>query len=371
MVQIAILHYVLTPRPCKLKISVTKLLLAGNLAVILLLTFSYAALFVAPDKFWVLSLAGLAYPWIVSINLLFAMVWLLVKPRWSLISIFLILAGWPVLARFIQTDGQKTDKIGVKVLSYNVKYFTGEEDIPPRETANRIISFLEESSPDIICLQEVTLRTNQIFNLEAVRNQLPGIQHYQYARTDRTTGSVTFSRYPIVNMEEIRFENSGNIAICTDVKISGDTVRVFNVHLQSYRLKPENYRLLESPVITSEKDLREAKELGSRYRWAVRKRAEQSRLLRSHIESSPYPVIVCGDFNDTPSSYAYQTTKGTLKDAFRESGKGIGQTYTGSLVPSFRIDYILHSSSFSSFNFKVYPVDFSDHRPVSTLLIRN
>jgi len=347
------------------------LLLAGNLAVIVLLLFSYAALFVPPDKFWVIALFGLAYPWIVSINLVFIVIWLLFKPRWSLISIVFILAGWPVLGRFMQTDGKKTEENGIRVLSYNVKYFTGEEGVLPRETAKRIISFLEHNSPDIICLQEVTLRTNQIFNLEAVRNQLPGIQHYQYARTDRTTGSVTFSRYPIVNMEEIRFENSGNIAICTDVKISGDTVRVFNVHLQSYRLMPDNYRLLESPAITSEQDLRDAKELGSKYRWAVRKRAEQSRLLRSHIASSPYPVIVCGDFNDTPSSYAYQTTKGSLKDAFKESGKGIGQTYTGSLVPSFRIDYILHSNNFSSYNFTVHLADYSDHRPISTLLIRN
>lgn len=354
-----------------MKFSLTKLLLAGNLASISLLAVSYAALVVPPDKLWIFALAGLAYPWIVSFNLLYSLFWLMYKPRWSLISIIMVLAGWPVLTRFLQTDGHASKEDGISILSYNVKYFTGEEDLSPVETAGRIVAFLAENSPDIICLQEVTLRTNKVFNLEAVRNQLPGIQHYQYARTDRTTGSVTFSRFPIIHMEEIRFENSGNIAICTDVKILDDTVRIFNVHLQSYRLKPENYRLLESPVIASEQDLRDARELGSRYRWAVRKRAEQSRLLRKHIASSPHPVVVCGDFNDTPSSYAYQTTKGSLKDAFMESGKGIGQTYTGSLVPSFRIDYIMHSSLFRSYNFKVHPVSYSDHRPISALLIRN
>jgi endonuclease/exonuclease/phosphatase family metal-dependent hydrolase len=87
-------------------------------------------------------------------------------------------------------------------------------------------------------------------------------------------------------------------------------------------------------------------------------------MIRRKIEESPYPVIVCGDFNDTPSSYAYRETKGWLKDAFVQSGRGIGLTYTGKL-PSFRIDYILYNKKFRSYNFKIHKIPYSDHFPIS------
>lgn len=340
-----------------------------NVVVAGALLISYAALYVPPDKFWVIAIAGLIYPWLLALNIVFCIAWFFVKPRFSLLSLFIILAGWNVMNRFIQFEGKKTEKQDIKVVSYNVRHFTGTGKNPSRDLAELIKGFLKENEPDIICLQEVKLRTNSIFNLEATRNEFPSIKHYQYARTDRTAGSVTMSRFPIIKMQEIRFENSGNIAISTDVVAGKDTIRVFNIHLQSYRIDPDKYRIIEYPGITSEEDLREARELGSKYKRAVKMRAVQARLIRQKIKESPYPVILCGDFNDTPASYAYQTVRGKLKDSFICSGEGIGQTYIGKL-PSFRIDYILHSSNFKSYNFTTYDVPYSDHRPVSCDLIR-
>lgn len=340
-----------------------------NVVVTGALLISYAALYVPPDKLWVVAIAGLIYPWLLAFNIVFCIAWFFVKPRFSLLSLFVILAGWNVMNRFIQFEGKKTEKQDIKVVSYNVRHFTGTGKNPSRDLAELIKGFLKENEPDIICLQEVKLRTNSIFNLEATRNEFPSIKHYQYARTDRTAGSVTMSRFPIIKMQEIRFENSGNIAISTDVVAGKDTIRIFNIHLQSYRIDPDKYRIIEYPGITSEEDLREARELGSKYKRAVKMRAVQARLIRQKIKESPYPVIVCGDFNDTPASYAYQTVRGKLKDSFICSGEGIGQTYIGKL-PSFRIDYILHSSNFKSYNFTTYNVPYSDHRPVSCDLIR-
>jgi endonuclease/exonuclease/phosphatase family metal-dependent hydrolase len=105
-------------------------------------------------------------------------------------------------------------------------------------------------------------------------------------------------------------------------------------------------------------------ELSLKFRDAVIKRAEQATALRKSINKSPYPVIVCGDFNDTPVSYTYHTVKGDLKDSFIESGKGTANTYNGKL-PSFRIDYILYSPVFTSYNFAVSSLNHSDHFPVS------
>lgn len=340
------------------------ILLFFNAISLIALVLAYAALHIPPDKIWYLAVAGLAFPWIVAVNCFFCLLWLFLKPKYMIPSLLLILAGGGVINRFIQFAGKSSSDHGIKVVSYNVRHFRGSGTNPSKELAELIKSFLKESEPDIICLQEVKLRTNNIFNLEATRKELPSIRHYQYARTSSTGGSVTMSRFPILKMQEIRFEKSGNIAIATDVLAGKDTIRVFNVHLQSYQIDPDKYRIIDSPGITSESDIREAKELGSKFRNAVKRRAVQAKLIRDKIRESPYPVLVCGDFNDSPSSYAYQQVRGNLKDAFVCSGKGIGQTYIGKL-PSFRIDYILHSREFTSHNFRTYDVPYSDHRPVS------
>lgn len=330
---------------------------------------SYASLYIPPDKFWMISVAGLIYPWVLALNFIFCLVWFFVKPKFILLSFLSILLGWGILNRFIQLQGKETDEQDIKVVSYNVRHFTGSSVNASRDLAELIKGFLNEKQPDIICLQEVMFGSRKIFNLEAIRREFKNIKHYQYASTSQTGGSVTMTRYPIINMEEIRFENSGNIALSTDVVAGKDTIRIFNVHLQSYRINPDKYRIIDSPGISSDENRREARELGIKYRKAVKMRAVQARLINEKIKDSPYQVLVCGDFNDTPASYAYQKVRGKLRDSFVDSGEGIGNTYIGKL-PSFRIDYILHSKLFESYNFKVHDVEYSDHRPVSCDLIR-
>ena len=159
------------------------------------------------------------------------------------------------------------------------------------------------------------------------------------------------------------------MSIYTDILIDSDTVRVFNVHLQSYLIDPRRYSIIESPGLDEEQDIKEMREMGSKYRLAVKLRAKQAREIRKYIEESPYPVIVCGDFNDSPISYSYQKLRGNFNDAFVSSGHGLGRTYIGKL-PSFRIDNIFYSNNFESFNFQTLDFRMSDHLPVSCTLIK-
>lgn len=349
--------------------AVKSLFLFLNIVVVAALFISYISVKIPPDKYWIPSFFGLAYPFLIAVNFVFIIFWMFVKSRFILISVISIILGWGFLARYVQLKGNSTDKSGIKVISYNVRHFAGDEKSNQKDNASKIIDFLNGQEADIICLQETRLRKNSIFNLPAAVKDLNSIKHYQYARSSTTYGSVTLTSFPIVNMGEIRFEKSRNMTIYTDVIIEGDTVRIFNVHLQSYLIDPNKYSIIDSPGIDEEKDLKEVREMGAKFKRAFQLRAEMAREIRKYMDESPYPIIVCGDFNDTPVSYSYQKLKEGLKDAFVSSGKGIGRTYVGKL-PSFRIDNIFYSDKFESFDFQTLDFRMSDHLPVTCTLIK-
>jgi endonuclease/exonuclease/phosphatase family metal-dependent hydrolase len=339
-----------------------------NLLAAVALVISYLSGYISPEELWWPSFFGLAYPVLLIINLLFIVMWLLFNPRYSLVSLAVIISGCGFMLRFVQIRGKSTEQEGIKVLSYNVRHFAGHKKEDDQGTARLITQFLNEQEPDIICLQEVRLMKNNIFNLARTVDDLKFIKHYQYARTGANFGSVTMTRFPIVNMGEIRFKGSGNITIYTDVLIESDTVRIFNIHLQSYRMGPDSYSVFYSwPEDRTE--YKKLRETGSRFKRAFNHRALQVNEIRKYIDECPYEIILCGDFNDTPASYSYVQLKKGLKDAFKSSGRGVMSTYIGDL-PALRIDYIFHSEGYSSYNFETYDFRHSDHLPVSCTLIK-
>jgi endonuclease/exonuclease/phosphatase family metal-dependent hydrolase len=134
------------------------------------------------------------------------------------------------------------------------------------------------------------------------------------------------------------------------------------VHLQSIKLNIN--RLFSS----NKTGIDEIEEVSSRLKTAFIKRAGQVDIMAKHIDVSPYPVIVCGDFNDTPVSYTYNKIRGDRLDTFCEVGRGMPSTYRLSVVPFFRIDYILHDKMIKSLSYKVHDIDLSDHFPVSSVV---
>ena len=156
--------------------------------------------------------------------------------------------------------------------------------------------------------------------------------------------------------------------------INSDTVRIYNVHLESIRLQPEDYILANNQKEHSQNDKKKevtAKEGSERILRRLKKafilRGAQADLVAEHISKCPYPIILCGDFNDTPVSYAYKKISSTLTDAFIESGNGTGQSYAGDF-PSFRIDYIMHSKGFRAYNYETIYEQMSDHYPIKCFL---
>lgn len=339
------------------------ILLFFNLIAVSALVFATVSVYISPEKLWFAALFGMAYPYIIIVNLIFIVLWIFIRIKFALISLIVILAGYNQIGNYLKFYGKQTDKTGIKIISYNVKYFMGTDKFPSKENADHILDYLRQNNADVICLQEVRLNKRQIFDV--ANSKLPQINHMQLAHTSHAGGQVTFTRYPIINMGEIRFKNSGNMIIYTDMLIESDTVRVYNCHLQSYRLQPAEINRIDSMNFENNNESKtKLKALAYKFKDAIIKRAEQAATLREHLNQCKYPVIVCGDFNDTPVSFTYRTVRGDLKDSFTESGKGTANTYNGKL-PSFRIDYILYSPKFSSYNFEVSTLNHSDHYPIS------
>jgi endonuclease/exonuclease/phosphatase family metal-dependent hydrolase len=240
---------------------------------------------------------------------------------------------------------------------------------------NRIFEQISYSSPDIICLQEFVDDKGGKFK---ILDTLPLFQkaknfHFEYSKNVRNLnffGIATFSKYPIISKGRINFPNSkNNLCIYTDINADGKIIRVYNMHLQSIRFNEENYEFADklrniNNINPDEKFKAESKKILRRLKKGFLKRAPQSEIIAEHIKTSPYPFIICGDFNDTPSSYSYYKISDNLSDAFSESGNGLGLTYAGGSFPAFRIDYILHSPSLKSYGYKCERVYYSDHFPV-------
>ena len=357
-----------------------KIALGLNVVVILQLFAAYLASYISPAKGWYFGFSGLAYPLILITNVIFIFFWLFQLKKYFLFSLLAILIGFQHFNNTFQfpfaNDGVVKARKAlpgkrIQVMSYNVRLFDLYHWSHNKETRNKIFAQLKKASADILCLQEFYSsdigglnNVDTLTNLLHLKNNAIGYTETLHG-TDHW-GIAIFTSYPIVNKGQIDFhEQTNNSCIFADVKVNEKMIRVYNVHMQSIRFQPEDYAFLKG--ISEKKEQEELKgttKILRRLKIAFVKRARQVDLLAEHIRSCPYPVIICGDFNDTPTSYTYHQLSHKLKDAFVESGLGIGKTYNGTF-PSFRIDYILHDPKLLAYNFRVNHKNYSDHYPIS------
>jgi len=338
-----------------------------------LLLLSYTAPFINPAKILFPAFLGLAYPYLLLINLVFLVYWIIRFRKELLISLVVIMIGWGHLMNFLplnyNSDSRDGSPEGLGVMSYNVRTFDLYHWSKEENSTEGIFRIIRENNPDILCMQEFYTE-NKIGKRETdVRRKLKEYPFYSVYYGLKNSphagfGIATFSKYPIIRTSRIPFDNSMNQAVYTDLSVDGDTIRVFNIHLQSIRFGQRNYSFMDTLSLKySNKQLEEVRDIGKRLRDAFVQRAEQSKIIHNYIVDSPHPVIVTGDFNDTPQSYAYRRIQKGLYDAFREAGRGFGNTYAGEL-PSFRIDFILYSEALEAADFRRIKSKYSDHFPV-------
>lgn len=352
---------------------VLRLLFWVNILVSVLMLGAYLAVHISPVSFVYFAFLGLSYPIWLVINSLFLLFWLFFRRKWMLISAITILIGFNHLRHFYAVTFIQPELLNpVKIMSFNVKIFNLYDLENRVEKRNGIFSFLKEENPSIMCFQEYYHQEGgKSFVTKDSMVKLLGTTYYHERYThdmadQKYFGVATFSKYPIVNKGEIAFSNDkNNFCIYSDIVIDQDTLRVFNAHIGSIRFQKDDYKVFDEQANDDGYvDAKDEVRIVQRLKLAFEKRALQAEVIAAEIDKSPYPVILCGDLNDTPVSYCYRQFSNLLNDAFVESGNGTGASYIGEM-PSNRIDYIFHSTSILSSHFTTHDVEFSDHRPIS------
>ena len=347
---------------------VKKALRWGNLMLILLTLLTYLSPFIDPQIFWPLALLGPLFPWLLLFNLLFTLLWLFSKDRYFLMSLACLILGSGYIQTFIGLAGPaksapKAQQLSI--LSYNVY---GLRHLPNKGRTTRgkddreYMDFLDrEMRPlDLWCVQE---SNNHLCPKHAKHLDLP----HQFS--ERYQQTAVFSRYPILARGEFDKAEGRNQSVWIDIDVEGTRIRVYAIHLSSTRISTTTQRLAETGDLQEKETWRDIRSVIGSYKRASQRRAKEALEFAAHIAQSPYPVIVCGDLNETPVSFVYRTIRDSraLQDAFAQAGSGLGTTYAG-VIPALRIDFILVDPVFRVRSHQIRRVLYSDHYPVSAVI---
>ena len=334
-----------------------------------------------PSQFWFIGFFALASFYLLLLLIGFIVFWIFTKPRMVLISIVAILLAWMPLKHLVKlrlssSFTMQKQPANIRIMSWNVEHFDILEHKTHPERKQEMIDMINGYQPDITCFQEMVGSDSVPAAINYIPDFMNGLNmkdyHYSYNWKidfdgNHHFGIITFSKYPIINKQTISFppNDYNSIFQYIDILKDKDTFRIFNIHLQSLKFSDNNLRYIDDPSLKDEADIKNSKNIISKFKIGFLKHRVQSERIKKEIDKSPYPVIVCGDFNDVPNSYAYNTIGKGMKNAFTEKGTGIGRTFF-SISPTLRIDNIFTDSRFSVEQYVRVKKKISDHFPIVT-----
>ncbi len=329
---------------------VQKLIFFINSVFATVLLLSFVLPYISPKTIPAFAIFSLFVPLLVLVNIGFFVYWLIKLHKNALLSLFILVIGWfvtPPLIKFSKKEVILNNDL--KVMSYNVRLFNHYKHEDDVTTEQKIYEFINNENPDVIAMQE-------FYQSELLDIKLP----YKYIKTKSKTnqfGLAIYSKHPIINSGSLNFKNSANNTIFVDIVKNKDTIRVYNVHLESLKINPrkENF---------GEKD---SERLFKRLANGFVKQVDQTELILQHQYSWKGKKIICGDFNNTAYSWVYKKLANNNKDTFIESGIGLGKSFR--YPYPMRIDFILTDPNATVNQYKTYSnIKLSDHYPIMTRL---
>ena len=361
-----------------------------TLLVLLGLLLSVAAERVPAGQFALAPLLALTVPGWLALTAGVGLGWALRRRRIALLPLAVLALAWPQVQRGLplhltsnkyQVSAKHQAPKTLRLLSANVRIFNVYAQLRRADPAApaRAMEWLAASPADVLCLQEfynepagTRSADGDLFRVGEKLGVDVGRQAFISKSLTNSIGAefglAIFSRLPIVGRGEIAFGRlSQNHAMWVDVAGPGphDTVRIFNAHLQSMSLD-------EQDIVTAGSSQAGFKTKGrgllGRFVRGAAARAWQADTLLAHIARSPYPVLLAGDLNDVPYSYAYNALAGSLQNAWATVGFGLGNTYHGRLPPLLRIDQQFAGPQWQVLACRIHSeIPYSDHFPVEGL----
>ncbi|MFL9838600.1 endonuclease/exonuclease/phosphatase family protein [Flavobacterium sp. ST-75] len=329
-----------------------KLMYFINMVLTVLTFLAYVLPFLAPKLFPLLSVFTLILPLLLVLNFFFFMYWLLQTKRQMLLSGLVLLLGITFVSKLYRfsSDKEEVTPDDFVVMSYNVRMFNLYEWIDDTLVPQKIDNFVKERKPDVVCLQEYNKRGDDLFKQFEYR--------YIYKEKGKSQHAF-FSKFPILDTGSLTFPNTGNSVIYADVVKDKDTLRFYSMHLQSVKISPDIHEKI---------DEEKSKIIFRRLSGAFKEQQLQAEILQQHKKDCHYPMIICGDLNNSAFSYVYRSIRGDLKDSFEEAGSGFGKSYNYKYYPA-RIDYIFTDNRLHVKEFKTYDMFVnSDHYPIISRL---
>lgn len=331
-----------------------------NIALAVVTFLAYVLPFLAPKFFPLLSVLTLILPFFLIVNGLFFIYWLLQFKRQIILSGIVLLIGITFINKFYKFSAadQPVEEKDFLVMSYNVRLFNLFKWIDYEDVPREIRNFINDENPDILCIQEYS---------NSAHIDLKVYPHnYIFMQGNKIkTGQAIFSKFPIINEGNLQLPSSNNSVIFADIKKGKDIIRVYNMHLQSIKISPDVNEISENP---DEINQQKSQQVVRRISAAFKKQQQQAEIIMEHKKDCEYPIIICGDMNNSAFSYVYRSIRGQLQDAFEEAGEGFGKTYKFRYYPA-RIDYIFADPKMKVKSFENFP-DFenSDHYPIMARL---
>ena len=361
------------------------ILLIPTVVAALLFVASCAASELNPESWWFVGFLSLLLPYLILLLVFACICWLIAKPACVFIPLLALLIGWRQIAVlfsyhiFSSFHEEYKAANSIRIVSWNVGSMDGLSNKENNKLRDRkgIANSILGLEPDIICLQEFNNSETQGKNANNIALFSEAYPYYFYSKDlDKRngyyeSGSIIFSKFPIVRSAKIRYPNGiSESFIYADVLCGSDTVRIFNVHLQSYKFSKQNYEDIVEIKNQSDSSMEASKRLMNKMQIAYERRGIQANIIRDCSDSTRLKSLICGDFNDVPGSFAYFKIRGGRQDAFLQKSWGIGRTYY-SIAPTLRIDYILPDKNFEVRQFDILDENLSDHLMlVSDLILK-
>lgn len=333
-----------------------KFLFFLNILFAISLLFSYLLPYIPPSTFALLSVFSLGVPFLIVTNIIFLLFWLFRLRSQAILSLIVLLIGFNHVTSVYEISSGEEEVQGdnvLKVLTYNVRQFNQYGWAEDLDIPDKISDFIKEQDADVVAMQEY-------YNGELnIARSFPH-KYIKLKEKNSEFGLAIFSKYPIIKSGSLDFPTqSNNNAIYADIFKGGDTIRIINVHFQSFGIKPN--------LQTIEKQHTKRVFLGMGQTFVRQER--QMNLVRDLLRETNHKSILVGDFNNTAYSYIYRELRSEgLNDAYKEAGNGFGKTFELNEFLPLRIDFIFPQESIEILTFATYEVPYSDHYPISASL---